>query len=78
MLLNIFQAELHTMAYLTSDRYEFKESARRPFLIRRAIIKSWFIITVGEGEEPFRDSGWFLYLEVSSSCVAEGGVRLRG
>jgi hypothetical protein len=30
---------------------------------------------VGEGEELFRDSGWLSHLEVTSSCVAEGGIR---
>ena len=44
-LLNIFQAELHTIAYLISDRDEFKESAHRPFLIRCASFRGFWLQT---------------------------------
>jgi hypothetical protein len=53
--LNIFQAELHTIAYLIFDRYKFKESAQA--------LEVGSSSPVGKGEELFRDSGWLAYLE---------------
>jgi hypothetical protein len=51
-LLNPFQADLYTVAYLISDYYVFKETAHGPFLILYSKIGSQLVIA---GREMRRD-----------------------